>query len=74
MIIRMSFCKCSLWIQFQAKRSTNPNFWVWISSAGVGVFHVSGGVQKVRYAHQNPAKMDFRELLNLVIAFFFSLP
>ena len=23
-------------------KSTNPNFWVWISSGGIGVFHVKG--------------------------------
>ena len=35
------------------KRSTNPNFWVRISSGGVGVFHMKGGGQKVRYVRES---------------------
>ena len=39
---------------------TNPNFWVRISSGGVGVFHVKGWGPKVRYVPRNPGKPNFR--------------
>ena len=38
------------------KRNPNPNFLVRISSGGVGVFHVKGGGQQVRYVLRNPGK------------------
>ena len=36
-------CNFQCLVKFQArKQSTNPNLWIWISSAGVGVFRVKG--------------------------------
>ena len=41
------------------KRNLNPNFLVWISLGGVGVFHVKGWGPKVRYVLRNPGKPNF---------------
>ena len=41
------------------KKNPNQNFLVRISSGGVGVFHVRGGRQKVRYVLRNPGKANF---------------
>ena len=42
------------------KRKPNPNFWVRISSGGVGVFHVKGGGRKVRYVPRKRMPLNIR--------------
>ena len=41
------------------KRSTNPNFWVRISSGGVGVFHVKGWRPKSSVCPSKPRETKF---------------
>ena len=41
------------------KRNPNPNFWVRISSGGVGVFHLKGWGPKVQYVPQNHGNQTF---------------
>ena len=64
-IVRFPFCQVFLEEQQaclqtsgKKKKNTNPNFWVRISSGGVGVFHMKVGGQKVLYVLRirNPVK------------------
>ena len=41
------------------KRNPNPNFWVWISSGGMAVFHVKGWGPKSSVCPSKPGKPNF---------------
>ena len=47
------------WQDRERKKSTNPSFWVWISSGGRGSSTRRGGDQKVRYVPGNQGNQTF---------------
>ena len=46
-----------IWTFLSRKKSTNPNFWVWISSGGVGVFDVKGWGPKSSACPSKPREL-----------------